>query len=174
MRPVIGRCPFGAGVLLIVRVVRYPPAASQIATAKSSVKLADVEGPIDRSLGTKEALAVRLRKLAIDVKKTLEGTCVPAEFRGVVLQRLSTALTEPPEPGSCSSAPRSRTAYRGDTACRAPSSWYTKRAVTLLTGEMRHDCRDHLHSLERTTLLGGDTQLTRSNRLRLPSTTSWA
>jgi len=42
--------------------------------------LADIEGPIDKSLGTKEALAVRLRKLAIDGEKTLQGTCVPAEL----------------------------------------------------------------------------------------------
>ena len=35
--------------------------------------LADIEGPIDKSLGTKEALAVRLRKLAIDGEKTLHG-----------------------------------------------------------------------------------------------------
>jgi hypothetical protein len=33
----------------------------------------DIEGPIDKSLGTKEALAVRLRKLAIDGEKTLQG-----------------------------------------------------------------------------------------------------
>jgi hypothetical protein len=38
---------------------------------------------MDKSLGTKEALAVRLRKLAIDGEKTLEGTCVPAELPGV-------------------------------------------------------------------------------------------
>jgi hypothetical protein len=44
-----------------------------------------MEGPIDKSLGTKEALAVRLRKLAIDGEKTLQGTCVPAELPGVVL-----------------------------------------------------------------------------------------
>ena len=31
------------------------------------------EGPINKSLGTKEALAVRLRKLAIDGEKTLQG-----------------------------------------------------------------------------------------------------
>jgi len=46
--------------------------------------------PNDRVLGTKEALAVRLlavrlRKLAIDGEKTLQGTCVPAELPGVVL-----------------------------------------------------------------------------------------
>ena len=35
--------------------------------------LGDIEGPIDKSLGTKEALAVRLRKLAIDSEKTLQG-----------------------------------------------------------------------------------------------------
>ena len=31
------------------------------------------DGPIDKSLGTKEALAVRLRKLVIDGEKTLQG-----------------------------------------------------------------------------------------------------
>ena len=35
---------------------------------------AGVEGPIDKSLGTKEALAVRLRKLAVDGEKTLQGS----------------------------------------------------------------------------------------------------
>ena len=44
-----------------------------------------IEGPLDKSLGTKEALAVRLRKLAIDGEKTLQGTRVPAELPGVVL-----------------------------------------------------------------------------------------
>jgi hypothetical protein len=33
--------------------------------------MADIEGPIDKSLGTKEALAVRLRELAIDGERTL-------------------------------------------------------------------------------------------------------
>jgi len=31
------------------------------------------EGPIDRSLSTKEALAVRLRKLSVDRERTLQG-----------------------------------------------------------------------------------------------------
>ena len=31
------------------------------------------EGPIDKSLSTKEALAVRLRKLPVDGEKTLQG-----------------------------------------------------------------------------------------------------
>ena len=34
--------------------------------------LGDIEGPIDKSLGTKEALAVRLRKPAIDGEKMLQ------------------------------------------------------------------------------------------------------
>ena len=34
----------------------------------------DIEGPIDKSLGTEEALAARLRKLAIDGEKTLQGS----------------------------------------------------------------------------------------------------
>jgi hypothetical protein len=37
------------------------------------VNASRLEGPIDKSLGTKEALAVRLRKLAIDGEKTLQG-----------------------------------------------------------------------------------------------------
>jgi hypothetical protein len=56
-----------------MEVARYPPAASQIATAKTSVNAGRLVGPIDKSLGTKEALAVRLRKLAIDGEKTLQG-----------------------------------------------------------------------------------------------------
>jgi hypothetical protein len=36
------------------------------------VNASRLEGPIDKSLGTKEALAVRLRKLAIDGEKTLQ------------------------------------------------------------------------------------------------------
>jgi len=43
-------------------------------------------------MGTKEALAVLLRKLAIDGEKTLQGTCVPAELPGLGFQRLSTDL----------------------------------------------------------------------------------
>ena len=35
--------------------------------------LADIEGPVDKSLGTKESLAVRLRKLSVDGEKTLQG-----------------------------------------------------------------------------------------------------
>lgn len=65
----IDRCLIGS-----VGVARYPPAASQIATPKTSVNLADIEGPIDKSLGTKEALAVRLRKLTVDGEKTLQGS----------------------------------------------------------------------------------------------------
>ena len=38
-----------------------------------AIPQADIEGPIDKSLGTKVALAVRLRKLAIDGEKTLQG-----------------------------------------------------------------------------------------------------
>jgi hypothetical protein len=36
------------------------------------IKANDIEGPIDKSLGTKEALPVRLRKLAVDGEKTLQ------------------------------------------------------------------------------------------------------
>ena len=35
--------------------------------------LGDIEGPIDKRAGTKEALAVHSRKLAIDGEKTLQG-----------------------------------------------------------------------------------------------------
>ena len=38
-----------------------------------AIPQADLEGSIDKSLGTKEALAVRSRKLAIDGEKTLQG-----------------------------------------------------------------------------------------------------
>ena len=38
----------------------------------------DIEGPIAKSLGTNEALAVRLRKLAIDGEKTLQGVAALA------------------------------------------------------------------------------------------------
>jgi hypothetical protein len=54
-----------------LRVIR--PRGISIATAKASVNAGDIEGPIDKSLGTKEALAVRLRKLAIDGEKTFQG-----------------------------------------------------------------------------------------------------
>jgi hypothetical protein len=37
-------------------------------------------------------LAVRLRKLAIDGEKTLQGTCVPAELPGVVLSAFEHSL----------------------------------------------------------------------------------
>ena len=53
--------------------MRYPPAPSQIQPRRPRYTLDDIEGPIDNSLGTKEALAVRLRKLAIDGEKTLQG-----------------------------------------------------------------------------------------------------
>src|SRR5215472_4882159 len=44
-----------------------------------------MEGPIDESLGTTEALAVRLRKLAIDGEKTLRG----GQLRGAGWCRMS-------------------------------------------------------------------------------------
>ena len=37
-----------------------------------SSTLGDIEGPIDKSLGTKEALAGRLRKLAIDGEQSFQ------------------------------------------------------------------------------------------------------
>ena len=58
-----------------LRMRRYPPAAPQIATAKTSVNANDIEGPIDKSLGTKEALAVRQGKFVNDSeRKLLQGT----------------------------------------------------------------------------------------------------
>ena len=87
--------------------------------------------------GTKEALAVRLRKLAVDGEKTLHGVAelsYQQSFEVRCFQRLSTALTGPPEPISRSWARRSRTDYRRDTACREPSSWYTKRATSARCG----------------------------------------
>jgi hypothetical protein len=80
---------------------------------------------------------VRLRKLAIDGEKTLQGVAELAyhqSFEVQCIQRLSTALTGPPEPISRSSARRSRTDYRRDAACREPSSWYTKRATSARCG----------------------------------------
>jgi hypothetical protein len=62
------------------------------------------------------------------------GTCVPAELPGVVLSAFEHRLDRTAEPISRSSAPRSRTAYRTDTACREPSSWYTKRAISARCG----------------------------------------
>jgi hypothetical protein len=44
-----------------------------IATAKTSVNAGRHRRTIDKSLGTKEALAVRLRKLSIDGEKTIQG-----------------------------------------------------------------------------------------------------
>jgi hypothetical protein len=55
-------------------------------------------------------------------------------FQVECFQRLSTALTGPPEPISRSSARRSRTACRRDTAWREPSSWYTRRATSARCG----------------------------------------
>jgi hypothetical protein len=43
------------------------------APVQANLPLPDIEGPIDKSLGTKEALAMRLRKFAIDGEKTLQG-----------------------------------------------------------------------------------------------------
>jgi hypothetical protein len=63
---------------------------------------------------------VRSRKLAIDGEKTLQGTWVRAELQGVVLSAFEPRLD--------------RTAYRRDTACREPSSWYTKRATSARCG----------------------------------------
>ena len=44
-----------------------------IVTAKTSVNAGRHRRTIEKSLGTKEALAVRFRKLAIDGEKTLQG-----------------------------------------------------------------------------------------------------
>jgi hypothetical protein len=50
--------------------------------ARIGKRCATIEGPIDKSLGTKEALAVRLRKLAIDGEKTLQGVAELAYQQG--------------------------------------------------------------------------------------------
>ena len=50
--------------------------------------LADIEGPIDKSLGTKAALAVRFKEARHRRREDAPGgrnTCVPAELPGVVL-----------------------------------------------------------------------------------------
>jgi len=76
---------------------------------------------------------VRLSKLATDGAKMLNGGAelgCQQSFQVWCFQRLSTALTGPPERISRSSARRSRTAYRRDAACREPSSWYTRRATS--------------------------------------------
>ena len=57
----------------VVRVVRYPPAASQIATVKTSVHAGRQRRTYRQEPGHKGALAVRLRKLAIDGEKPLQG-----------------------------------------------------------------------------------------------------
>jgi hypothetical protein len=56
--------------------------------------------------GTKEALAVRLRKLAIDGEETLRVAelAYQQSFQVQCFRRLSTALTGPPEPISVQSA----------------------------------------------------------------------
>jgi hypothetical protein len=79
---------------------------------------------------------VRLGKLAIDGEKTLQGSQNLRTSRAsrCCFQRLSTAVTGPPEPISRSSARRSRTACRRDTVCREPSSWNTKRATLARCG----------------------------------------
>ena len=62
------------------------------------------------------------RRLGHHIKRSLairRWACAPRP-RGKCFQRLSTALTGPPEPISRSSARRSRTAYRRDTVCREP------------------------------------------------------
>ena len=82
-----------------------------------------MEAPIRQEPGHEGGVAVRLRKLAIDGEKTLQGVAELAyqqSFQVYCFQRLSTALTGPPEPISRSSARRSRTAYRRDTVCREP------------------------------------------------------
>jgi hypothetical protein len=70
-------------------------------------------------------LAVRLRKLAIDGEKTLQGTCVPAELPGVVLSAFEHRLDRTARIYfSFIGAPESDR-LRRDTACREPSRWYT-------------------------------------------------
>ena len=81
---------------------------------------------------------MRLRKLAIDDEKDAPGVPELAyrqSFQVWCFQRLSTALTRPPEPISRSSARRSGTAYRRDTAYpRTIELVYQARYIS----EMRH------------------------------------
>src|SRR4029077_19926631 len=128
--------PFWALSSGFLRVARYPPAASQIATAKTSVNNAGRHRrTIDKSLGTKEALAVRLRKLAIDGEKTLRGTCVPAELPGVVLSAFEHRLDRTARTYlSFIGAPASERIPKGYRVTRAIALVYQARYI----GEVRH------------------------------------
>ena len=63
---------------LLMEVARDPPAASHCNREDLGKRWPTPEGPIDKSLGTKEALAVRLRKLSIDGEQTLQGVAESA------------------------------------------------------------------------------------------------
>src|SRR5215470_12970295 len=71
----------------LVRVARISARGISIATAKTSVNAGRHRKTYRQEPGHKGALEVRLRKLAIDGGKTLQGgrrVCVPAELPGVV------------------------------------------------------------------------------------------
>jgi hypothetical protein len=79
-------------------------------------------------------LAVRLRKLAIDGEKTLQGTCVPAELPGVVLSAFEHRLDRTARTYlSLIGAPKSA-AYRRCRVQRAIELVYQARYI----GEVRH------------------------------------
>src|SRR5215472_16469995 len=91
----------------LVRVARISARGISIATAKTSVNAGRHRKTYRQEPGHKGALEVRLRKLAIDGGKTLQGVAEFAyqqSFQVWCFQRLSTALTGPPEPISRSTA----------------------------------------------------------------------
>lgn len=95
-------------------------------------------GPIDRNFGIKEALALRLRKLAIDSEKTL-----PGDLR-TLFQCLTTALTGPPEPASHSSTPEIGALSQGYRVPRAIELVCQARCI----GEVRRSTREVLRPPE--------------------------
>src|ERR1700730_10775303 len=100
-------------------VARYPPAASQFATAKTSVNAGRHRRTYRQEPGHKGGVGGALKEAHHRWREDAPGgrrTCVPAELPGVVLSAFEHRLD--------------RTAYRRDTACREPSSWNTKRATS--------------------------------------------
>src|ERR1700676_3684590 len=108
-----------------------------IATAKTSVNAGRHRRTYRQEPGHKGGVGGALKEARHRRREDAPGAAELAyqqSFQVQCFQRLSTALTGPPEPISRSSARRSRTAYRRDTACREPSSWYTKRATSARCG----------------------------------------
>jgi hypothetical protein len=76
---------------------------------------------------------VRLRKLAIDGEKTLQGVAELAyqqSFQVYCFQRLSTALTGPPEPIFVHRRAGVGPPTVGIPCAENQSSWYAKRATS--------------------------------------------